>query len=287
MRLLVDVMKDVNGRIAIATHSTSVLSSLFGLCRSELRLGLMHSGPEALLFQPVSAAMKSVLPMFGAHPLSNVFNERPPLIVEGEDDERIWQSAVRRSEGRISLFPCVAKDIQSMNEHEIAAGSLIESVYEDARAFSLRDRDDEPYEIGDVGPVIRMRLSCRSAENLIVTDDVLVELGTDWPSLRATLEKWITDNPEHRRIAEMKGFQDSGWNRKNFKLKDLRMLIVGLTGSTKPWEVAVGQAIAQLHKNRFAGADSLLEFIGKKAVTALRLTEPLCARTAHISGVKE
>ncbi|MEQ9260620.1 MAG: AAA family ATPase [Roseovarius sp.] len=270
MQLLSDSLEEVNGRVAIATHSTSILSAL---CRitGNVRVGLKVFGPTALVLRPVDDAMQSILPMFGAHPLSNVFNERPPLIVEGEDDERIWQAAVRRAGGRLSLYPCVASDIQSMNRYETSARELIESIYDTARAFSLRDRDDNPYEITDLGSVTRMRLYCRNAENLIVTDDVLAELETDWETLVGILEKWLEDNPEHPRAEAMADFRDSGWDRQGFQLKDLRMLIVGLTGSSKPWEVAVGQSIARLPERRFTGHHSLAEYLGPKAVEKLGL----------------
>lgn len=270
MQLLVNSIGEVNGKVVIATHSTSILSALCEMS-DRVRVGLKHFGPTALVFRSVDDAMRSVLPMFGAHPLSNVFNEKPPLIVEGEDDERIWQAAVRRSGGRLSLYPCVATNIQSMNQYEEAVSGLIESVYENAKAYSLRDRDDQPYEIDDLGSVVRMRLSCRNAENLIVSDDVLDELGTDWPTLQAGLEKWITDNPTHSRVGAATAFRDSGWDRKGFQLKDLRMVVVGITGSNKPWEVAVGQAIARLGEGHFDGDHSLASYLGRKAVTELGL----------------
>ena len=55
------------------------------------------------------------------------------------------------------------------------------------------------------------------------------------------------------------------------QLKKLRMLIVGLTGSSKPWEVAVGQAIARLGERTFEGDHSLANYLGAKAVEQLRL----------------
>lgn len=270
MQLLVNSTREVNGRVVIATHSTSILSALCEMSDG-VRVGLKQFEASALKFRSVDQAMRSVLPMFGAHPLSNVFNQKPPLIVEGEDDERIWQAAVRRSGGRLSLYPCVASNIQTMNQYEEAASNLIDSVYENAKAYSLRDRDDQPYEIEDINSVVRMRLSCRNAENLIVSDDVLNELGTDWLSLQAGLEKWITDNPNHSRINAAISFQESGWDRKRFHLKDLRMVIVGITGSTKPWEVAVGQAIARMVERNFQGDHSLVNYLGIKAVEELRL----------------
>ncbi|MGE0231838.1 MAG: AAA family ATPase [Flavobacteriaceae bacterium] len=272
MELLETSIAGVNGRVLIATHSTAILASLFSV-NSNVRVGFKEFGNPALTFHGASDALKTILPMFGAHPLSNVFNQQPPLIVEGEDDERIWQAAVRRSEGRIRIYPCAAGDIQSMNEYEKAAAELMTSVYDSARAFSLRDRDGNPYDIDDEGPVIRSRLNCRAAENLLVTDDVLNELGTDWPSLRASLEKWIDDNPRHVRHSDVIAFRDSNWDRLGFDLKSLRMLLVGTTGSNKPWEVAVGQSIARLPEKRFHGTNSLEDFLGHKIVSVLRLSD--------------
>ncbi len=270
MQFLVNAMEKGNGKVLIATHSTSILSALCKLS-NDVNVGFKQFDQGALKFQKADDAMKELLPMFGAHPLSNVFNEKPPLIVEGEDDERIWQTAVRQSEGRIKVFPCVASDIQSMYQYEIAAKELIVSVYDDAKAYSLRDRDDEPYEILDISPVVRMRLNCRNAENLIVSDDVLAELGTDWDRLREALEKWINDNPEHSRFNDAVAFRDSGWDRRNFQLKNLRMLLVGLTGSNKPWEVAVGRAITRICDGQYEGENSLKDFLGLKLVAELGL----------------
>lgn len=270
MQLLINSMEGVNGKVAIATHSTVILSSLCML-EPDVRVGLKNFGNQALVFRPADEALKAILPMFGAHPLSNIFNEKPPLIVEGEDDERIWQAAVRSSQGRISVYPCVAGNIQSMSQFETAASELITSVYENAKAYSLRDQDDEPYEIDDIGPVIRCRLNCRNAENLIVSDDVLAKLGTDWDALRVGFEKWISDNPGHSRYDDAVAFRDSGLDRRRLQLKNLRVLIVGISGSTKPWEVAVGQSIAEINEGLFEGPDSLKSYLGPKVVQALNL----------------
>ena len=273
MSLLVHSIGKTNGRVVIATHSTSILSSLCGLS-DDVRIGMKEFGAQNIVFEEIEDAMRSVLPMFGAHPLSNIFNEKPPLIVEGEDDERIWQAAFRSSQGRISIYPCVAGNVQSMNEYETAARKILESVYDDAIAHSVRDGDDtQEDEIDDVGSVRRYRLRCRSAENLIVTDEVLEVLGTDWETLQAGLVKWIEDNPQHVRHAEVRAFQASGWDRRNHPLKDLRMLIVGITGSSKPWEVATGQAIAGLKDSPHNGENCLRNFLGEKLVTGLNLTE--------------
>ena len=270
MSLLITCMKDIRGKVAIATHSTPILSSLFVLT-NDVRIGLKQIEIKKLEFQSANEVWKAILPMFGSHPLSNVFNERPPLIVEGEDDERIWQTVTRHSQGRVSLYPCVAGDIQLMNHYEVTTNALVKSVYEHARAFSLRDGDGVPEEMDDLDVVIRFRLKCRNAENLIVTDDVLDELGVDLDTLRKKLDKWIQDNTEHKQYGDAEKFRDEGWNRKDSQLKNLRNIIVGVSGSTKPWEIAVGRAISKLPENRFRSEHSLVRYLGDKLVNGLEL----------------
>lgn len=270
MRLLVSCMEDDIGSVAIATHSTTIVSSLC-TANEDIRIGLKQLDSQHLKFQPADEIWKSILPMFGAHPLSNVFNEKPLLIVEGEDDERIWQTVVRHSQGKVMIYPCVAGDIQSMNKFERRADELMKSVYDDATAFSLRDRDNELGELGDEGLVVRFRLECRAAENLLVTDDVLDELGTNWQELQRQLEKWIEDNCSHTAYNEAVKFRDSGWNRKKCKLKNLRNIIMSLTESNKPWEVVVGRAIARLSRPHSTSRDSLKEYLGDRLVRELKL----------------
>ena len=113
----------------------------------------------------------------------------PLLLVEGEDDVRIWQQSVRSSFGRIAVWPTAAGDIQSLDKYEKTAADVIGAVYDNALAFSLRDRDELPYEIGDITHVVRMRLFCRSAENLIFSDDVLASLGLTWPTFSRAHQK--------------------------------------------------------------------------------------------------
>ncbi|MDH8313513.1 hypothetical protein QIH03_27870, partial [Klebsiella pneumoniae] len=71
------------------------------------------------------------------------------------------------SQGKIAIWPCSAGDIQSLDEYEQKVEAVSAAIYENAKAFSLRDRDDAPYEIDDKPIVKRMRLFCRAAENLI------------------------------------------------------------------------------------------------------------------------
>jgi len=217
-----------------------------------------------LRFHPITEAYRNILPIFGAHPLSNVFNAAPILLVEGEDDDRLWQQAIRSSKGRIKVFPCPVEGISELTEYEADANEIIASVYDDAVGYSIRDRDTDPEHIDDLGNVVRMRLSCRAAENLMLADETLAMIGTNWDTTKVRLAEWLELNSAHIYFADVLAFSAEGFDRKNADLKTIRNIIVGLL-TNKPWEVLVGQAIAKITAEPSAAANgSLRDYLGSK-----------------------
>jgi ABC-type cobalamin/Fe3+-siderophores transport system ATPase subunit len=270
MELLYQCVEDINCRIFIATHSTSIVSSLISLSK-DTKIGFKEQDSSRVSFIDYNETLEDIIPIFGAHPLSRIFNQRPLLIVEGEDDSRIWEQAVRSSNGRVNVHPCVAKDVQSIKDYEDKAEKIIKSVYDNGRAYSLRDGDGKSEELSDSVSIVRLRLKCRSAENLMLTEDSLSIIKFSWEQLQEVLENWLRNNQHHPVFSEVDAFRSSGWDRKMHPIKPIRNLIVGLTGYSKPWEHAVGQGIANLNQSPFADANSLLDYLGPKIVTSLNL----------------
>jgi energy-coupling factor transporter ATP-binding protein EcfA2 len=254
--------------LLVATHSTALLGAMSE--DEKTRLAFMRFGDTDIAFVPVGDAHRRVLPVFGAHPLSNVFNQAPVLLVEGEDDERVWQQAVRSAQGRVKIYPCGVDGITHLASFEQEVSKILEAVYDNAIGYSLRDRDLEPHEINDLSAVKRMRLNCRSAENLLVTDDVLRRIGVTWEVLRGRTEEWLSKNVAHPHHAAMSLFRNDGFDRRNADLKDIRNDLTGLMGSSKPWEVVVGQSIAALTSGPAPeGASSLKDFLGVKVCESI------------------
>jgi energy-coupling factor transporter ATP-binding protein EcfA2 len=271
VKFLVSLVEEKHFTILIATHSTAILGGLADY--QDASVALMQPREQALTFEQIGPILKRILPVFGAHPLSNVFNEAPVLIVEGDDDERIWQQAVRTSNGAIRVYPVGCDGVTGMGDYEREVRRIIEAVYEDARAYSLRDRDGTEGTIADEPPFVRMKLACRTAENLILTNEVLAGCGLDWQEARTRIEEWIAANESHPRYDAMIRFRDGGFDREGADLKDLRMLLTGvILNSTKAWEVLVGQTIARLEKSADGTAPmegSLESFLGSKTVATL------------------
>lgn len=267
---IADAVKNAEMTLVLATHSTALLAALSE--GEDTRVAFMRRNDRQLTFKSVSQVDKTILPIFGAHPLSNVFNQSPVLLIEGEDDERMWQQAVRSAGGRIRVYPCPVNGLPRFAEYESEVNNVIEAVYDSARAYSLRDRDMQPEHIADVGHLVRMRLSCRAAENLMLSDDALAMAQTDWPAMQMRIREWAAANKTHQYHSHVQSFIDNGLDRMNHDLKEIRNILVGLM-SSKPWEVLVGQAIAELARARGpTRPGTLREFVGEKvAEHVLRL----------------
>lgn len=254
--------------LIIATHSTPLLSALAQA--GNTTLALMRFGDREITFSPVDETHRRILPVFGAHPLSNVFNEAPILLVEGEDDERVWQQAIRSSHGRIRTYPCSVDGVDQLAQFEAKAAALIQAVYDNAAGYSIRDRDNTTAELEDLGPIRRMKLDCRTMENLIVSDEVVGGHATTWEDIRARIVTWTAANPTHPHIEAMRAFQGGGFDRAQADLKEIRNDLVGLLGTNKPWEVLVGQAIARvLNEPPNGSPTSIRSFLGARVVEQL------------------
>jgi len=270
MHFLKELVSENNFKIIIATHSTAILGALESY--ADTHLAFITFDQKVLDFKAISTVYKKVLPVFGAHPLSNFFNEAPILLVEGEDDERIWQQVVRSSGGRIKIYPCSVDSVSNMNDFEEETQKIIQTVYDNAKGYSLRDKDDGEETIDNLLPIIRMKLSCRSAENLLLTDEVLESLGMDWEQVKQKIESWLQSNSEHSHYSAMDGFKNDGYDRKDHDIKEIRNDLMGVIGSSKPWEVAVGQKIAELSwsdSTNFDEDGKILSYLGRKVAENL------------------
>jgi predicted ATPase len=268
---IIDLVTTSKFNVIIATHSTAILGALLNY--EEARFAILNNGSTDANFKKIDEKYKAVLPIFGAHPLSNLFNQSPILLVEGEDEERIFQQAVRSSNGKLKLYPCQVGGKGNLPDYEASVNEILNGVYDNAIAYSLRDRDDGNDEITDIPPLVRFKTSCRASENLILTEEVLSTMNTDWNSLKAEIEKWLVAFPHHSKHGVMTAFKNSEYDRKKFDLKEVRNILVGLTAFTKPWEIAVGQTISKLVQGQIAkdtGEHRLCNYLGTKFSNKIR-----------------
>ncbi len=158
-----------------------------------------------------------------------------------------------------------------MHAYEQEVVRIINAVYEDARGYSLRDRDETDGELDDEPPLFRMKLACRNAENLILTDEVIDSCGLNWQEVETRLSDWISNNEGHEKHGVALKFQEGGYDRFSGDLKEIRNLLVGvILSSGKSWEVLVGKAIANLSgSSGEPGEHSVERYLGSKVIRHL------------------
>lgn len=158
---IVAALEGTNIRVLLATHSTALVAGLSA--RAPLQICFMKRGQTNLAFRAISEIDRAILRIFGAHPLSALFTKTPLLLVEGTDEERIWTQAVRSSQGAIHFQVCEVGGKGNFPVYESEVNDLLGAVYDNAVAYSLRDRDDDQEILQDKDRVVRCRLSCRAS----------------------------------------------------------------------------------------------------------------------------
>lgn len=256
-----------NTIVCIATHSTPLICELSRF--SGCSIGTKSFASNTVAQQPISDQLRKLAPFFG-HPLSQCINDDVPLIVEGEDDERVWQQAASTAQGRLKLFPCIAGTVSVQSELEEACSLMLAGIYDAPRAISIRDGDGIRDDLPEVGCVKRFRLKCYAIENLLVTDEVLNACRKDWASFVAVGKAWCAANPGHLQVGKFRSLLDSKDRLRDTKIKDIRQLIVGALESSKPWTTLVGQALGRVsNSSNHNGEHGIVEYVGLPALQAV------------------
>ncbi|MCR3937230.1 MULTISPECIES: AAA family ATPase [Aeromonas] len=256
-----------NVAVILATHSTPLICSL---SQSEYTsIGTKEFNSNNVSFVEISNQLKKIAPFFG-HPLSLSLSQDVMLILEGEDDERVWQQASRSSQGRLKIFPVIASSVNQQTELEKFTADLIDSLYDEPKAFSLRDGDGVSGPLTNIKSVIRYRLQCYAIENLLLSDQCLSVLGKTWEEFKYTATSWLKENEKHKDSEKIQELIVSPTRLVNTKIKTIRQLICAICGSGKPWEVVVGQSIGSLDISNLPDGDfDLPKLIGRDATLAL------------------
>lgn len=130
---LIDLLQTNKFSIIIATHSTAILGALFNY--PEARFCILTNKSSTASFKPINEMWQNILPIFGAHPLSNLFNQSPIILLEGEDDVRVFQQAIRSSNGLLKLYPCSVDGIGNLSNYENSVIEILSGVYDNTWAF--------------------------------------------------------------------------------------------------------------------------------------------------------
>lgn len=260
-------------RVVIATHSTAIIGAFSKTADLQI-VPVSQSGQAHFLTFKRSDVCEGILPIFGTHPLSTTFNKSPVVLVEGDDDRRVLEQVVRSSGGKVAFAPCVVGSVDELSEWENWLDQFLPVLYDTPQAFSLRDLDEaEDAKINDLNHVCRIRLNCYAIENLLLSNQILEEHGFNADSFRAALQARVEKFPDHKYTTAVHTLVEKFENRRTINIKDIRNIIVAELGSSKPWEVLVGQLIATNISVANDNAHSIQTYLGQKAMKNLFTNE--------------
>ncbi|MDO8500759.1 MAG: AAA family ATPase [Gemmatimonadaceae bacterium] len=250
-------------QMIVATHSTTLLAALgyHGKEKtSAIYLNRSTLPQEAIKF---TKHLQEVSSCLGGHALMGPLFGSPLLLVEGDDDYRAWSQVPRHHVIKLAVLPCDGEEIFKYQK-------TLEQIFDSLRTtttppagYALLD-GDKRLPTGQTTPqdhVPFLRLECRESENLYLADEVIADLGVDWPTgciqIKAQADKY--GNKE----AGLLGCD--GWDRKSV---DIKHLINELSAILDPknvhWTKRVGTAIGKAKPS-----GQLADFLGPTILEAL------------------
>ncbi|MCP4409273.1 MAG: AAA family ATPase [Gammaproteobacteria bacterium] len=261
---IVQVAEKYSLQIVVATHSTTFMAALgqFGdSAASVLYLDRTKSDFTANVF---SAIAKELAACLGGHALMGPLFSVPILLVEGDDDYRIWSQVPRHHVVSFSVIPSNGEEIKRYQKSLEQMLNALREEGADLSGYALLDGDKgkpEPTEQAPQNHIKYIKLSCHEAENLYLTDEVLASMGIDWE----TAQTRIVDNADRYGNKAESLRSAPNWDRSAVDIKNLMVeLNAILDEKNVHWTIRVAQTIG---RERPSG--QLSEFLGDEVLGSL------------------
>ena len=232
-------------QVAVATHSTSLLAALGQFGGEKTAAIYLTRSQHEYQAHAFTSIHKELAACLGGNVLMGSLFGAPILLVEGDDDYRIWSQIPRHHVTNFSVVPSNGDEIKRYQK-------ALESIF-----ASLRDNHGQPcgYALLDGDKALPqpqpgnqqlhirfVRLECHEAENLYLSDEVLAELGTDWENASALIVERAKEFGEKQELLA----SAKSWNRQD---EDIKTVIEQLASilDTKPihWTVRVGRVMGR------------------------------------------
>jgi hypothetical protein len=230
-------------QIVIATHSTTLLSAMGQFSGGNCGIVYFDRTKSAFIAEPFTTALQEIAACLGGHALMGPLFGAPVVLVEGDDDYRIWSQVPRHHVTSFSVIPCHGDEIfKYQRALEKIFAALRERPITPA-GYALLDGDKplpQPNSDQPQDHVKFIRLSCHEAENLYLTDEVLQQIGTTWAEASTAIA--AAAGSHGNKAAVLSGV--TSWDRRNADVKNV-IAEVSLAVDSKHvhWTQRVGVAI--------------------------------------------
>lgn len=271
---IIAVAKRFALQVVVSTHSTTLLAALGqfgGANASVLYLDRTKSDFRA---EPFTDLLRELAACLGGHALMGPLFGAPLLLVEGDDDYRIWSQVPRYHVVNFSVIPSGGDEIK---KYQRALEKVFSSLREDTTGpsgYALIDGDKgKPTEASTPQRhVPYIKLGCHESENLYLTDEVLALLGTDWPTARTKIEADASQYGQK----EVGLREVAAGDRQSVDVKPVIEQVAQILDAKRVhWTLRVAKAIGDKRPSGQLGT-----FLGEEVITALWGPEPAQNATA-------
>jgi predicted ATPase len=251
-------------QVVVATHSTTLLSALGQFGGNDCGVIYLDRTKTEFKAQLFTATLKEVSACLGGNALMGPLFNVPLLLVEGDDDYRVWSQVPRHHIVSFAVIPCNGEEIRHYQ-------ATLEKIFLSLRektikpvGYALLDGDKsipQPQPHATQDHIKFIGLQCREAENLYLVDEVLSLIGIDWESASQAI---MTASVQHGNKAK-KLATACNWDR---QYEDIKDLICEISRAIDPknvhWTQRLGEAIGQRKPS-----GQLAKFLGQEVIEAL------------------
>jgi len=260
---LVQVAQRFDLQVLVATHSTTLLAALGQFGGADCSVIYVDRTRSEFRATSFTRTLKELSAYLGGHALMGPLFGVPLLLVEGDDDYRIWSQVPRHHVVNFAVIPSNGEEIyQYQASLERVLGSLREAG-SGLAGFALLDRDKPlPGPKTVLQEHIRfVRLECREAENLYLSNEVLAIIGVEWAAAVTAINAAAVRHGA--KAAKLGGV--TGWDRQS---EDIKGVINEISLAIDPkgvhWTQRVGVALG-----RSKPEGQLAAFLGGDVLKAL------------------
>ena len=257
------ISKEYNVQVIVATHSTTLLSALGQFGKDDVSLLYLRPEENFIIAEKYNPITKEIASFLGGHLIMGPLFAAPVMLVEGDDDYRIWVQVARSGKVDICVLPCNGDEIKKYRKTlENMFAALSEDI--NLRGIALLDGDkglpqDQPSSPQKYVPFVQ--LQCHESENLYLTDEILADLGYTWET---AVIKIVEESPKFGSKAK-ELVNIAKINRQKDDIKNIINEIAEILDSKRLlWTVRLGKYIG---KGKPAGM--LENFIGADIVRVL------------------
>jgi len=277
---LVQVADRFSLQVLIATHSTAFLAAMGQFGAVDVGVVYFDRVKADFKSQPFTQVTQELAACLGGHALMGPLFGVPILLVEGDDDYRIWSQVPRHHVTSFSVIPTEGDRIKKYQRSLEQMFAALREAGAGLSGYALIDGDKGKPQADKHTPQNHIRyiqLGCHETENLYLADEVLSLLGLDW----AVASAKIVANAD--KFGAKAAFLKTAatWDR---KAGDIKIVIGELERILDPknvhWTIRTAQAIGRVRPE-----GQLAEFLGEEVVVALWGTRPEVVDIPEVAAV--